>query len=230
MAMKTFFPWVVIAILGVICALIAARPPKEIIHNIPIEVIKEIPKDVIREVIKEVPKEVIKEITKEVIKEVPASLTPAEIDALDIGKKVLSGKNGNEAEALYGIRSVDLVIEISTSLKNAVNEGTIRTAAELELRRSGIQIDAKATTVVRISLEATGTPESRYGYVVNVALYDSVALFRNEKVIFVRGKLWEAGSYGTIGPTALANLEDNYSKHLKKLLNDYLAVNPIKRN
>ena len=140
----------------------------------------------------------------------------------------------NDRGSLRGLPGVQVVIE--NIAKDAEEDGlsgdTIRTAVELILRSSGIQVLTKEERIATLTAAGlyvkaytTKNNAGLYGYHIGVSLRQRVSLLPSPKNTMY-APTWERQIGGTVGARYIKTIVEDIEEIVKAFANDFLAVNP----
>jgi len=227
--MKTHVIWSCVAVAAL---LVGTRMSTGEVRTIekPVEVVrtKEVVVEKPVEVIKEVPKEVEKIVERKV--EVPAEIPELYKNALAFMEAFRATKLVTQKDALAGVESVSVEINLTDDVKKIVSEAEIRTKFEITLRRSGVPIDENSRFTLTHTQDGFTRDSPTLTYSFTVALEELVVGFRDGGPSMRRYvPTWRKGSYGTVGISRARDaLIAEAESSAEAFANEWLAMNPKK--
>ena len=132
-----------------------------------------------------------------------------------------------ERKRLKGINDVYIVIEgVSDSARRlGINRDNIRTPVEIKIRRSGIKVKERGSSVMFYVNVSVSNPISRfYGTSVKVKVKDMVALQRDPKIIF-QTAIWDRAIHGISGELVVKKgVKESVEELVDEFILDYLKA------
>lgn len=128
---------------------------------------------------------------------------------------------------LKGINDVYIVIEkVSDSARRVgINEDNIKTAVEIKIRRSGINVKEKGSIVMFYINVGVSVPISGlYAVSVSVGVKDMVSLVRDPQIKF-QTTIWDKGAFGIAGEQRVKEgIKESVEELVDEFILDYLKA------
>lgn len=212
--MRTHIVWFCIAAVALFSGRKFATKEIRVVEK-PVEIVK----------IKEVPRDVEKIVEQRV--EVPAKIPEIYETALAFREKFLTAKLVLQKEALAGVESVSVAIDLADDVKKIVSESEIRTKFEITLRRSGVPINEKSRFTLAYTQDGFTKGNPTLAYSITTALQEAVVGFRNGDPGLQRYiATWTSVYYGTVGVSkAREALLSQAESAAEEFANEWLAMN-----
>lgn len=223
--MNQKLPWILVGVLGVICAFLSIGELGNLAGDAPRvltkEVIREVPKEVIREVVREVPREVIKEVPAAI----PEDYQIAKWFYESFGKSVLF----TQKEALKGTGPIGVIVSISDSGSSlGVTEDELKNSIELALRRNGVPVkNSEASHALLFVVQGVWDDgKVTFSYDLALKIIETVPIFRIGGFRSLRLVIWEESFVGFAGKLKTREaLTRNADRLVTKFSNEYLDAN-----
>ncbi len=169
----------------------------------------------------------VQTVTNEVVKEVPARLTPLQMQAANLGYKLLKAPLlQNPTDALFKASPLAVDVEVDANVANILNEdgNALKQSMARMLNSRGFSVADESPYHLRLRLSAlwrTDVPRVELmGY--RLELTQTITAKRQEDLLDMPGTVWSAGTAKLINLNYLpADAEDGLQQLLNRFNNDY---------
>jgi hypothetical protein len=178
-------------------------------------------------------------VTNDGIQEMPNEVEKTVKVAAEIPQEYIDGKALRDAmlnarvvktddQMLFGMKDVKVAFNISDDIKKVMSEDEIKAKYELILRRNNISVNSDSHNVILVDIEGfLNSPEqTTLVFDMDESVTDSQWVVRNLEWRSGFVKVWEKGSFGTVGKEKASEaLLQKVEKLAEIFANDFLSAN-----